>query len=250
MKKFFLLEIIFMLTFSTATAAKTDFYREILLSGVYTIRYENLTPAPRITNKNSVELYGKSGLVTEKNDFFINRPLSGIITSNGANRYEEVGYKDFFQCRLMIEDENFIFTRYKKNNGATEYYGTKKGEVESNTRNYFTEILNGESFGDTNFTEMMSALTDKNNFIFVKSDTLENGLTFEDFSADDGNKISAIRLYFSGDKLVKISFAAYGRDNKGKIFGNKYIAKILEFGNSADTNLLKLPAGLKDVTKR
>ena len=54
----------------------------------------------------------------------------------------------------------------------------------------------------------------------------------------------------NGEKLIKISFASYGRDKSEKIFGSKCIIKILEFSNVADENLLKLPAGLEDVTKR
>ena len=73
---------------------------------------------------------------------------------------------------------------------------------------------------------------------------------FEDFLAQDENKISAIRYYFSGDTLVKISFASYGRNKRGEVKGSKCIVKILEFTNSPNENLLKLPAGLDDITKR
>ena len=283
MKKIFLFTIIFCLIISSASAAKIDKYRKILESGNYTIRYENLTPAQRITNSDVVELYGKNGLAVEKNNFFLNRPLSGIVTSRGENRYEEVGYENFFQCRLMRDDENFTFTRYKNNNGNIEYFGSKKGKVEANSRNYLLEILNGESFGDVNFTEMMNAIIlsktnskdyllevlsgenlgdvnftkmmdaitfEKGNYQFAKTSSLENGLIFEDFFSKNENKISAIRFYFDGEKLVKISFASYGRDKSEKIFGSKCIIKILEFSNVADENLLKLPAGLEDVTKR
>ena len=250
MKKIFLFTIIFMLILSSVNAEKIDKYREILESGIYTIRYDNLTPAQRITNRDVVELYGKNGLAVEKNNIFLNRPLSGIITSREENRYEEVGYEDFFQCRLILGGENFTFTRYKNKNGGFEYFGNKKGKVEANSRNYFSEILYGESFGDTNFTELMNALTDTENYQFANSGALDNGIIFEDFFAENKNKICAIRYYFDGDKLVKISFASYGRDKSDKIFGNKCIIKIQEFSEFADENLLKLPAGLEDITKR
>ena len=251
MKKIFLLTTIFTLMFSSVNAAKIDKYREILESGVYTIRYDNLTPAPRTTNRDVAELYGKNGLAVEKNNFFLNRPLSGIITSSGENRYEEVGYEDFFQCRLMRGGENFTFTRYKNKSGGVEYFGSKKGKVEANSRNYLLEILYGESFGDVNFTEMMNAITvDKENYQFAKSGVLENGLNFEDFFCKRENKISAIRYYFDDDKLVKISFASYGRDKSGKVQGNKCIIKISEFSSMADENLLRLPSGFEDITKR
>lgn len=247
MKKFILLLII-LLASSTAEAAKIDAYKEILTSHRYIIRYENLTPIQRVTNRDAAELYGKSGLILENNDFFRNRPVSGIITENGENKYEEVGYSDFFQCRLQRGGENFVFTRYKTKNGGTEYFGTKKGHVEANTRNYLSELLSGESFGDLNFTAMMNALI--SDYEFINSGTLENGLTFEDFLDRDENKINAIRYYFDGETLVKISFASYGRDASGNVKGNKCIVKVLDFTASPNENLLKLPAGLTDDTKR
>ena len=236
---------------NSANATKIDKYREMLESGTYTIRYDNLTPAPRITNRNVAELYGKNGLASENNHFFLNRPLSGIITSRGENRYEEVGFEDFFQCRLMRGGENFIFTRYKDKDGGVKFFGSKKGKVEANSRNYLSEILYGESFGDVNFTEMMNAITsEKENYQFAKTGELESGITFEDFFSENENKISAIRFYFDGEKLVKISFASYNRDKAGKVIGNKCIIKILEFSNVADEKLLQLPTGLEDITKR
>ena len=248
MKKIFLLLLLIFSVNSTVNAAKIDAYKEIILNRRYTIRYDNLTPAPRVTNRDVAELYGKSGLIVETNDFFTNRPLSGIVTANGENKYEEIGYKDFYQCRLLRGGENFIFTHYKNKQGKTEYFGSKKGKVEANTRNYLTELMAGESFGDNNFTEMMNALLA--DYQFINSGTLENNLTFEDFLAQDENKLSAIRYYFEGDTLVKISFASYGRNSSGEISGSKCIVKILEFTASPTENLLRLPAGLQDVTKR
>ncbi len=257
MKKFFLLIIALFALSSSADAAKVDAYRALLESRSYTIRYDNLTPAPRVTNRDSVELYGKSGLALEQNDFFLNRPLSGVITSSGDDRYEEVGYADFFQCRLTRGGENFIFTRYKNKKGDVEYFGSKKGRVTANSRNYLTELLAGESFGDANFSEMMNAIiadsrksAGAEKYSLINSGTLDDGLDFEDFLARDENKISAIRFYFDGESLVKIACASYGRDAQGNASGSKCIVKIREFSATPDDKLLKLPAGLKDETKR
>lgn len=258
MKKIFLLMILFLMAAAEAAdAAKIDAYREMLANRRYTIRYDNLTPAPRVTNRDVADIYGKNGLVLNGNDFFLNRPLRGIITSDGDDRYEEVGYQDFYQCRLVRGGENFIFTRYKNKKGATEYFGSKKGKVEANTRNYLAELITGESFGDPNFTEMMNAIIADNDkssgmtrYEFVKAGALDGGIDFEDFIAQDADKISAIRYYFDGDALVKVAFASYGRDAGGNVRGSKCIVKILEFSDSPDGNLLKLPDGLKDETKR
>lgn len=257
MKKLLMIIAFILLITPTVDAAKIDVYREMLQSGNYTIRYENLTPAPRITNKNNIELYGKNGLAVEGNDFFLNRPLSGIITSNNENRYEEVGYADFFQCRLMREGENFLFTRYKNKKDELEYFGIKKNQVEANSRNYLTELIAGESFGDPDFTKMMNAIIADNNksadmmkYKFVASGTLDSGLEFEDFCAEDELEISAIRYYFDDDNLTKIAFASYGRDKDGAAFGSKCIVRVLSFTNTPDETLLKLPAKVRDVTKR
>ena len=250
MKKILLIAALMMIT-STATAAKIDAYQKILESGRYTIRYDNLTPAPRVTNRNVVELYGKNGLKVEGNDFFLNRPLSGIIVSDGTNRYEEVGYKDFFQCRLVKGGENFIFTKYAVK-GGFEYFGDKKGKVSANPRNYLIELLSGESFGDSNFTEMMTAIISdsqkssaQKKYQFVAGGTLDSGLSYEDFSSSDGDAVSAIRYYFDGDALIKIAYASA----QGDTF-RKCIVKILTFSPEPELNLLSLPSGLQKVESR
>ncbi|MBE8952051.1 MAG: hypothetical protein SR1Q7_02765 [Quinella sp. 1Q7] len=84
---------------------------------------------------------------------------------------------------------------------------------------------------------------------FATDGVLDDGLTYEDFSARDGEIVSAIRCHFDGDELKKIAFAAYSRENS-HIHAGKCIVKILAFTDSPDKNLLSLPAGLTDTTKR
>ena len=253
---FLLFVLIFLM--NTTEAAKIDAYRDILMSRSYTIRYNNLTPAPRVTNRDKAALHGKNGLATGANDLFVNRPMSGIVVSDGNDRYEEVGYDDFFQCRLTKNDENFIFTKYKSKTGTGfDYYGKRKGKVEANNRNYLAELIDGESFGDADFSKLLNAIlnndeksADMAEYSLVDSGTLDNGMTYEDFSSDDNGELSAIRYYFNGDKLVKISFASYSRDKFGKAQGSKCIVKVLEFSSKPDLSLLTLPSGLEDITKR
>ena len=252
MRNFLLMLLALLMMSAQVSAAKIDAYQKILESGRYTIRYDNLTPAHRITNRDVVKLYGKNGLAVEGNDFFLNRPLSGVIIGDGENRYEEIGYENFFQCRLVKGGENFIFTRYPAKNGGVEYFGEKKGKVAANPRNYLVELLSGESFGDSNFTEMMTAIisdSKKNSaqkkYKFVTSGELDSGLTYEDFSCRDGENVSAIRYYFDGDTLKKIAFAA-SIDGEFR----KCIVKILAFTGEPEQNLLRLPSGLADVTRR
>ena len=259
MKKLLFVMLAMIMLSAEVSAAKIDMYREILLSHKYTIRYDNITPAPRVTNKDKMELYGKSGLSVSSNDIFLNRPVSGIITSDGDDRYEQVGNEDFYQCRLIKNDETFIFTKYKsKKSTGYEYYGNKRGKVEANQRNYLAEMISGESFGDENFSRLLNAMlnndeksADMLQYEFIAEGELDNGLSYEDYGAKSENdELNAIRYYFEDDKLIKIAYASYGLNKHGNAEGTKFIVRIREFTNAADSNLLKLPAELVDVTKR
>lgn len=266
MKKLLIL-LATMLIFSNQTdAAKIDTYREILLSGRYSIKYENITPLPRQSNKDKIDIFGKSGLAVETTDYFTNRSVAGILVADGEDRrYQEVGRREFNQCILTLNDETFIFTKYqKKKSDGFEYFGSRKGRVEANSRNYLAELIAGTTFGDATFSRVLNAIlpdekksSDMPRYEFVTAETLEDGRSFEDFrlktsgSMDsDGKIFGAIRYYFDGDKLEKIAYASYTIDKNGKASGEKFIARITEFSNTPDESLLKLPDGLKDVTKR
>ncbi len=230
---------------------KIDAYRRILLGGRYTIRCENLTPTSRVTNRTKMELHGKSGLAVDANDFFVNRPVSDVVVSDGDDRYEEVGYEDFHQCRLVRGGENFFFTKYI-DAGAVTYFGNKKGKVAANGRNYMAELIDGASYGDEDFSRLLNAMVDGGDvrYEFVTDGVLDGGLTYEDYKASNDGELSAIRYYFEGARLVKIAFASYGRDARGRAQGSKCIVRINEFRAEPDVNLLRLPEGLEDVTKR
>lgn len=253
----FLINII--LIFAALTPVKAsnlDFYRNILLSGKYTIKYENITPQPRVTNRDKIELFGKNGLAVNKNDYLTNKQIIGIITSNGPDRYEEVGDGNFNMCRLTKSEENFLFTKYKKGSGY-EYFGTKKGKVEANARNYLSEAVEGQSYGDPEVTSLLNAMLQNSaksasipHYDFVNSGRLPNGLQYEDYKSNAQGVVNVIRYYFDGRSLVKIASALYYRKSNGKAEGRKCIIKISAFSAQPEVNLLSLPEGLKDVTKR
>lgn len=240
----------------TAAAAQIDACRAILLGNSYTIRYENITPAPRVTNRDRVELYGKSGLSVEESDYLLNRPKSGVITARGGDKYEEVGEGDLYMCRLSKGGEDFFFTKYRKG-GRWEYAGERKNRVVANDKNYLAEILEGRSFGDADMTRLVNALLPDEaksaaqpSYRFVAAGKIASGLDYEDYRADFGGTTEAVRYYFDAGRLVKIAAASYFRKPDGKIDGRRCIIKIHEFSANPDENLLKLPAELKDVTKR
>lgn len=256
MKKLLLAAVALIALASQAEAAKIDIYRDMLIRSSYTIRYDNITPAPRVTNRDRVELYGKSGLVVERNEYLINRQKSGIITGDGQDEYEEVGDGNFNMCRLSKNGEDFFFTKYKKGD-KYEYFGTKKNKVEANAKNYIAEMVEGRSYGDADVSRLINAMlpddaksAEREHYTFVAAGDLTDGLSYEDYRTSRMGITEVVRYYFSGTKLVKIASASYYKKSDGTIDGRKCIIKINEFSSVPDRTLLKLPDGLKDVTKR
>lgn len=80
-----------------------------------------------------------------------------------------------------------------------------------------------------------------------------DGFYYEDYSAEKDNTFYAMRYYFDGDRLVKVSSVSYTKDADGNIDESGYerrTVKIVEFSPKPDESYLSLPEGLKDVTKR
>lgn len=241
---------------SCVEADNLDIYRKILISKNYTIRYENITPSPRITNKDRVELFGSSGMAVNQNDYLMNKIKRGIVISSGDDRYEEVGDGIFDMCRLTKGNEIFLFTKYTKDNHMT-YYGTKKNKVEANSRNYLAEIIEGQSYGDEDMSWLLNAMltddsksADMPRYFHIKSGKLNNNLNYEDYKSDEKSTLSAIRYYFEGNKLTKISAVSYKKLSDGNVSGRKCIIKINEFSPTPNKNFLSLPVGLEDITNR
>ncbi len=256
MKKFLIAVLLIFLSTAEVSAAKIDLYREILLRNSYTIRYENLTPPPRVTNRDRVELYGKSGLASAENDYLTYKPQSGVVVADGQTRYEEIGDEDFKLCRFSKDGEDFVFSKYKKKN-RWEYFGTRKNRVAANEKNYLAEIIEGKSYGDADMSRLLNAIlpnseksAQSSGYRFIAQGKLANGLFYEDYRSDDNGETEVVRYYFSGNNLVKIAAASYHKDSSGKIDGRKCIIKIQEFSSTPDKSLLKLPEGVKDETKR
>ena len=264
MKKILILALLIFAVSFHVEASRLDSYREILLSNSYTIKYKNVTPAPRVTNKDRVELYGKSGLAAESNDFLTNKPKDGVITADGQNKYEEVGGevdgKELYMCRLSKNGEDFFFTKYKnkKSEGKWKYVGTRRNRVVANDKNYIAEILENESYGDADMSRLINAILPNSNensqqaeYKFVAQGKLPDGNFYEDYRADlGGGNVEIVRYYFEGDKIFKIASASLDKTPAGKEYVRHYIIEIAEFSPAPEENLLQLPKGVKDVTKR
>ena len=256
-KKIFLLTLCVGLIFSAEVyAALLDHYRDLLAKNTYIIRYENITPAPRVTNRDKVEIYGKSRTLTEESDYLLNKPKTGLITAQGQNKYEEVGDVEFKICRLSKDGEDFFFTKYKKGNDW-EYFGTRKNHVRANEKNYLAEIVEGKSYGDADMSRLLNIMLpndakslEQGNSQPAGSGQLAGGIVYEDYKNILGGVTEIVRYYFLDSKLVKIVSASYYKDNSGKIEGRRCIIKIQEFSGNVATEFLNLPAGVKDETKR
>ncbi|MBR2139271.1 MAG: hypothetical protein IJ963_00200 [Phascolarctobacterium sp.] len=241
-----------------AEAYHLDTYRQLLVNNKFTLKYENITPMPRKTNKDKVHFYGFDGMAVDKAHFLTNRQFDGTIVMNGVDKYEEVGYENMSMCNLTKGDKAYFFTKHF-NGKKTTYYGDsgKKNKVSAHDKNMQAISINGQSYADPVMTRLLTAIlppshksADMPVYKYVDSGWLDNGLSYEDYRANIDGTLEAIRYYFNGNKLVKIAAASYYVLPDGKLDGNKAIIKIKEFTANPDVSYLNLPAGVKDVTKK
>ena len=256
MKKFFIVVLMIFLFSAQAQASKLEPYREMLLNNSYTIRYENITPPPRVTNADRVPLYVKSGLTVDNNNYLLNKPKRGVITCDALDKYEEIGTDELYMCRLTKNAEDFFYTKYKRGNGW-EYFGTRKNRVEANAKNYLAQLIEGESYGDADMSRLLNAILPDSSksaqqagYKFIAQGTLSDGTFFEDYRTDFNGITEIARYSFKDIALIKIASASYHKNSNGKVDGRKCIIKIDEFSSTPDRSLLRLPEKVQDVTKR
>lgn len=241
---------------SDAEARNSDTYRNLLLKKTYTIKYVDIIPAPRITNKDKIYMYGKSGMDTSQPVFLTNKQTESVAVADGKDCYEEIAAGPYTQCRLQKGSDLFVYVKY--NDGKKqEIYGSKKGTISSADRNLFAVAMQGASFGSSSMTRYLNALLPDENkskdmpkFTYVGSGWLDNGLNYEDYKSNENGMFEAVRYYFNGYNLVKIAAAQYWTNNAGVIEGNKTIIKINEFSPTPDKAYLELPAGVKVKTQK
>lgn len=283
-RKIFWLWAILLLFSSTVDAAKADMYREALLNKTFTLKYEVVDVPIVETSRDAV--YTSSGLANKEYNSFLDYLHKGIIVFDGDNYYTEVSHDDYTAtskyfsltslikfneggyCGLTKDGEVFGFF-WEMKDGKRRYFGgynmfggkTKdvKANDESKMQMSYQRLAQEYNFGTPELSRALLPLfppekiiaTDKTpEYKFFASGTLDNGLSYEDFVSDKGNTFSAVRYYFDGDNMVKIATANYIRDN-GKILSyEKSVINVTEFLTTPDQNYLKLPAELKDKTKR
>ena len=182
---------------NVASADALDDCRNILLSGSYSLKYENITPPPRQTMKEKQMLY--DGKMYElENPYTMYQPVSGIIAVSGGVRYVETNSAmnlqnvaitkaqikaqshstgigiggiiskgisslnkpreaEYATCTLTKNDEQFIFTRITTKN-KVEYTGHKKGKVEAVKLKKGFKSGYAYNFGDKDVTKLLNAI--------------------------------------------------------------------------------------------
>lgn len=286
---------LFLCTTSHAAADALDDCREILLSGTYTIKYENITPPPREALHEKFMMYS-GNVEPPENPYTLYKPVVGIVTASGDKRYVETNTQlvlpnmtvsketiksrnfggisglldkvlspdkkdksEYSTCILTRSDEKFVFTRITYAD-KVDYVGNKKGQVEAVKIKKGFKGYNPVDFGNGDMTRVLNALLPddgkvEDTVVYKRaaSGTLPNGLYYVDMKAVNPAKnviFDAIRYYFDGGKLVKIEAGEYYKTKSGKLDGTRTIINVKEFASAAEMKYFKLPAELKDVTKR
>lgn len=175
---------------------------------------------------------------------------------------------------LYKDGEEFLFQFEIKEDGTKKYFtqnmwGGKSSKIKTNSEKFkdyqekysnpYQQLFRDYNFGNTDLYQALAPILPPSQVIatpntpiynLVDSGNLDGGLTYEDFYGEKNNFHSAIRYYFSGDKMVKIATFNYVKDENRVKFYEKYVIDIEEFLTTADENYLRLPANLQDTTKR
>lgn len=249
---------------SSAEASNLDTYRNLLMNRTYTIKYTDITPLPRITNRDSIKIYGKNSMDTSQSAFMLYKQTEGVVVCNGENRYEEEKSGNLSQCRLQKGEDTYVFFKEASapnasGNPLANVFGGggKKNKVSPIDTNYTAQVMLGESFGGENLTRYMNALlpdankgADMPSFRYVDEGWLNNGLNYVDMSAREGEVNEAVRYYFKQYTLVKIAAIRYWRNAQGVFETQKAIIRINEFSGTPDESYLQLPPGVKETKKK
>lgn len=240
---------------SLAEASNLDTYRNLLMNKRYTIKYVNITPEERVTNRDKITLVGNNTMSTKTASPLTYKPLECVVVADGNKRYEEVGINVFKTCRLQNENGTYIYTKYD-DAGKMSIWGSKKNTVSAVPTNTVAYIMQGDAFGGSDMTRLLNAMlpdsiksNDMPSYRYVNSGWLSNGLNYVDYKSS-GRDMEAIRYYFNGYTLVKIASAQFVYDNNGKLQARRCIIKINEFSPTPAKEYFNLPEGVKDATKK
>ena len=86
---------------SFVEASNLDTYRNLLINKRYTIKYVNITPEERVTNRDKVTLVGNNTMKSAQVSKLLYKPLECVVVADGANRYEEIGVNNLKTLSLI-----------------------------------------------------------------------------------------------------------------------------------------------------
>lgn len=155
---------IFVIFTAYANAAPVDRYIGMIKNGIYTIKYEDITPQSSKTNRDKKDLSSRGfGMNDEYLDNYYNKTRT-LVVSDGKNRYEEFGTEDYALCKLQKGAEIFNFTKVKDKD---KYFciGSKKGEVFANKIGIVSQLQNGISFGNARMSLLLDPIISNENKI-------------------------------------------------------------------------------------
>ena len=177
---------------NSAAADALDNCRNILLSGTYTIKFENITPPAREAMHETFAMYS-GNVEPPENPYTMYKPAAGIVTASGEDRYFEIntplilqnvtvnksslggiyggiggllakaiGNDDatesvYTSCTLIKNSEKFFYTRIKNEN-KVDYIGHKKGKVRAEKIKKGFKYEVAADFGDREMTRILNAL--------------------------------------------------------------------------------------------
>ena len=234
----------------------------------------------KITTKSNTQQEKDSGgiIVFNKEDTYLEQSFDIPVMNAGFLVTGKTNFKPGGGATLFKNGETFSFSFELNEDGTKKYFSQNmwggrtskvkaqsKKAVEKNDEriakylNPYQKLFIDYNFGNTDLYQALAPILPPSQVIatpntptynFVGSGNLDGGLTYEDFYGEKNNFHSAIRYYFSGDKMVKIATFNYLKDENKISFYEKHVIDIEEFLTTADENYLQLPENLQDTTKR
>lgn len=247
MKNFLaIFSLIFTLTMPNLVSADAlDDFKTVIASKHFLIKYTVQTDSTNDTSKRNTGYFIKS----DGNAKIVDNNFSLDITNftegiNGEDFFIEtvsvaqVGKMNIAVSYYKIDDKLFQISRMIQNGKYKDF---------SRTPAFYYEIGDKKIYGSVYLKHIMDTLIDEKNYTRAGSGTNEEGLNYFDVkssTADDS--INAIRFYFDGNTIKKISIAEYNKNsNTGEIKGTRSIIEIEEFhSDPADSNF-RLPDKFK-----
>lgn len=249
-------------SYANVSADNLDQYRKMITSNHFTLKYDNISPAPRNKNGDVQQMIGSSMNISDTG-FLLNKSTSCIIVADGDRRYEEIAMGELkltdiaapapatltvtsglfglgsvkpgegATCRLRIGEDTFNFTKYTKD-GKSTYYGTvggktKKNEVSADYSDMMSTVVYGNGFGADDATIMLNAmlpnedrLADTAQYNKIGEGKLEKDISYIDYKSHYKDRLELIRYYFQGKDMVKIAAGFYNTNASGDVINGRH----------------------------